>query len=182
MFEGEGFGGSDLGQLVPMVSALGYLLYARRKLEPSHQLRGTLAYLASATLLAAALLIHIPKYVVARARPYQVYGKAQLPYSQWYEINPERWGSRYSGSFPSGHVAATCMTLPLAIALAHSERRRTRMLGWALGLATTGFALAMAIARVMARKHWLADGLLIIPVSLLFYLAYYEWFHRPRSR
>ena len=182
MFEGEGFGGSDLGQLVPILSALGYLVYARRKLEPAHWLRGTLAYAASATLLATVLLIHLPKYTIARARPYQVYGKAQQPYSEWYQVRSERWGTRYSGSFTSGHVAATCMTFPLALVLAHSARRRTRMAGWMLGAGTLALALAMAIARVMARKHWLSDGLMIIPISAMFYLAYYEFFFGRRAR
>ncbi|HUV08129.1 MAG TPA: phosphatase PAP2 family protein [Spirochaetia bacterium] len=178
LFEGGGYGGVDTTSL--FVAAV-FFLYFYAWLKPGSQRlerwRPYLGFIMSTGFTCSFLMVHSLKWVVGRARPGLVFTKA-LAYSEWHEFGPRSVTEGIlGGSLPSGHTATVLCFLTLAyILLASPDRstlRRTAGLIW--GFISIAYCLLMALGRIMASAHWLADCMFSILVGWLILHILYFW-------
>jgi membrane-associated PAP2 superfamily phosphatase len=179
VFEGDAVGGSDLPIFALLIL---FVLYGRatsRRAPPGMPgYRSWLGFILVATLAAGLGAVHTLKWIVGRARPYEVVAGSHLPFTPWYLPGPHFITEGvYRGSFPSGHTAAAFAFIALAYALAGDPllRRRWRLAGWAIGGGALLFSAAMAVASAMARSHWLSDAVAVTGLVWMLVHALYFW-------
>jgi membrane-associated phospholipid phosphatase len=179
VFEGDAVGGSDLPIFALLIL---FALYAqatsRRGLARMAAYRPWLGFILVATLAAGLGAVHTLKWIVGRARPYEVVAGSHLPFTPWYAPGPHFITEGvYRGSFPSGHTAAAFAFIALAYALAGDPllSRRWRLAGWAAGAGALLFSAAMAVASAMARSHWLSDAVAVTGLVWMLVHALYFW-------
>lgn len=179
LFEGHLPGASDLPVLLILGMTVAYLLAQRPR--PSRRLaacRPALGFLITGALAAGLGVVHSLKWIMGRPRPWSVFGRGELPYTEWYEFGAHYiTDGIYRGSFPSGHAAAAFMFMALAYALAGDRRAPLgqRLAGGAVGLFALLLAGAMVVANAMSRSHWLSDGVAVIGLVWLTLHALYYW-------
>ncbi len=179
LFEGHLPGASDLPVLLILGMTVAYVLAQRpgasRRLAAW---RPALGFQVTAALAAGLGVVHSLKWVMGRPRPWSVFGRGELPYSEWYQFGAHYiTDGIYRGSFPSGHAAATFMFMVLAYALAGDRRAplRQRLAGMGVGLFALLLAGAMVVANAMSRSHWLSDGVAVVGLVWLTLHALYYW-------
>ena len=121
-----------------------------------HRLR--LEFLVVSSFCCSTLMVKSLKWIMARPRPKKFFWGTR-PFNEWYEIGPYFLDEGpYRASFPSGHTASaiTLMGLAYVLMYTYTDTRR-RSAGIVLMFTTLGFALAMALARVMSVAHWPTD-------------------------
>jgi len=130
--------------------------------------------------------VHSLKWVLGRARPWDVLDGGELPFTHWYEFGAHYvTDGVYRGSFPSGHVAAAFMLMAVAYALAADPllTRRWRVAGWILGAFVLAFAGAMGVANGMSRSHWVSDGLGSVALAWpVLHVLYFHVLRVPAQR
>jgi len=179
LFEGHLPGASDLPVLLILGMTVAYVLAQRP--TASRRLaawRPALGYLITGALAAGLGVVHSLKWVMGRPRPWSVFGRGELPYTEWYQFGAHYiTDGIYRGSFPSGHAAAAFMFMALAYALAGDRRAPLgqRLAGVAVGLFALLLAGAMLVANAMSRSHWLSDGVAVIGLVWLTLHALYFW-------
>ncbi|MFI5400049.1 MAG: phosphatase PAP2 family protein [SAR324 cluster bacterium] len=179
VFEGSALGASDL----PVFGLLAlFALYAqvtsRRAIPALLGFRSWLGFILVATLASGLGVVHTLKWIVGRARPYEVLGEGHLPFTPWYVPGPHFVTEGiYRGSFPSGHTAAAFAFIALAYALAGDPllTRRWRLSGWGVGAGALLFSVAMAIGSAMARSHWLSDAVAVTGLVWILVHVLYFW-------
>ncbi len=178
IFEGEGFGGSDIGVIFQIAALFVYLwiewLNKRQKLM---SLRPHFGLFVFTSLTAGLLLVHTTKFVLGRARPYMVDGTGRIPFTEWYEVGPLFFVGKWSaGSFPSGHTASIVLLLGVAYVILFRFGRETRRpLAYLIGTTILCFSVAMALARVISFQHWLSDTFASIFLGWLMIHISYFW-------
>ncbi len=173
--EGHAFGGGDIGNIFTIVIVLFYFASRTKRWEQRFaEWSNRLGFLVvSSSILALAL--HGIKVLVARPRPYLVVAGTQS-FSQWYQIGSLALAKgHYSGSFPSGHVGSVIALASVVFVL---EKRWQRVL---VGCLIVVFSIGMAVARSMAFKHWISDGLLFIPFAFVLFEFLNHYFFRNNS-
>ncbi len=186
LFEGERPGGGDpvILFLVGMVCA--YAL-SRRPSAPERiaAWRPALGFMLVGGILTAFVYVHMLKWLVARARPYLVFG-GQQAFSAWYEIGPHFVTEGiYRGSFPSGHTAQVFAMMVLAYALAGSPSasRGQKTAGWMVGAGVAGYTLAMGLARCMSGAHWVTDVVGAMAISwVTLHVLYFKALKVPQQQ
>jgi membrane-associated phospholipid phosphatase len=165
LFEGDLPGGSDPAIVFLLVALALYLVAGRRAVPEGLKVwRPMLTFVILAALAGALGQVHGLKWVIGRARPYEVWS-GDWPYTAWFEFGPHFVTEGiYYGSFPSGHTAAVlALLIPAYLLWFHPQPRWShRLSAVVLGLLVLGGAIAMGTARVMTAHHWLSDGLGII--------------------
>lgn len=179
LFEGEAPGGSDLPIFGTLALIYCYVRVTAARAKPEwSKVRPWLGFLVVSTLAAGLGAVHAVKWVVGRARPYDVLAGEHLPFTPWYAPGPHFITEGiYRGSFPSGHVAAAFMFIAVAYVLAGDPLLpvRWRLAGWALGALTLAYAAVMAVASSMARSHWLSDAVGVVGIVWLLVHVLYFW-------
>lgn len=173
LFEGEGFGLTDL----PILLCIACLLYIliRRKDSTSRTYIGSQFVLYS-ILLITATAIHSVKFFWGRARPYKVIEHG-IDFTPWYLPGPYQWWQdQFSGSFPSGHTASFLTWIALAYCV-RSQWLRRLCISLSLIL-----CLVMGISRSVLLQHWVTDWLMSIGIgwTIIHYLATQEWYLQSR--
>lgn len=179
VFEGDSLGGSDLPIFGLLILFALYAHATSRRAPPRLAgYRSWLGFILVATLAAGLGAVHTLKWIVGRARPYEVVAGSHLPFTPWYAPGPHFITEGvYRGSFPSGHTAAAFAFIALAYALAGDPLlpRRWRLAGWGVGAAALLFSAAMAVASAMARSHWLSDAVAVTGLVWMLVHALYFW-------
>jgi membrane-associated phospholipid phosphatase len=161
IYEGEGFGGSDFGVTIAIVSFLIWITRRRANTEPAFFSRKELKFLWLSSVLTAFVFVHSLKWVVSRSRPKWILN------ADWFARHMDASAMAWPGfmpfdgprglswnSFPSGHTASCAIMLSLA----YVYYRRHKGLGVGIGVFVAFFCGAMAVARSMAGMHWLSDS------------------------
>ncbi len=185
LLSGQNFGGADLPVFLAVFSAL---LYALSLFEPFGKFRSHswTAYLP-ALLVLTAVTTHALKISIGRARPYDVWsGKEE--YSEWFQFGSHWIGEGiFSGSFTSGHTAATITFLGMGCYLYNHEYVRKRLF-YHLGallfvILAFSYMVAMGISRSMLAYHWITDtsGSILIGIAWS-YLLYFHIFRIHEQR
>ena len=178
IFEGEGFGGSDIAIIFMAVAVILYILAWQK---PGHQRlqawRPHLGFIVGSGLVCSIYMVHSLKWVMGRARPRLVFKKG-LAFTEWFEFGPHYVTEGvYRGSFPSGHTASVLVLLTLAYILAAGQSRRhaQRAIGLMWGGVSIAYCLFMALGRTMALGHWLSDCLFSIFMGWALMHTLYYW-------
>jgi membrane-associated phospholipid phosphatase len=178
VFEGSAVGATDLPIFSLLILIVLYVWASRsRAKSQAVLLRPWLGFGLVSTLAAGLGAVHTLKWILGRARPYEVVAGDHLPFTPWYWPGPHFITEGiYRGSFPSGHTAAAFALIALAYALAGDPllSRGWRLTGWFVGAGSLLFSAAMTVASSMARSHWLSDavgatGFVWIVVHVLYY-------------
>jgi len=179
VFEGSALGASDLPIFALLVL---FALYAqvtsRRAIPALIPLRSWLGFILVATLASGLGVVHTLKWIVGRARPYEVLGDGRLPFTPWYVTGPHFVTEGiYRGSFPSGHTAAAFAFIALAYVLAGDPllTRGWRLAGWGVGAGALLFSAAMGIGSAMAGSHWLSDAVAVTGLVWILVHVLYFW-------
>jgi membrane-associated phospholipid phosphatase len=163
IFEGEAFGGSDIGILFAMVCFFAWLARRRGRMVLTWFSVPELKFIWLASLLTSIISVHSLKWIVSRARPKIIFTPDYLGMDPVAVLTPMRWpgfmsidgprGLTYN-SFPSGHTAACAILMTVSYVW---WRRKP---GFSLGFFVLVFlfCVLMAIARSMAGMHWLSDS------------------------
>jgi len=168
------------GDIIVFSMVLTLALYLKSNFKSEHMFwwrwRPSLGFAVFSALVTAVCFVHATKWAIGRARPKEVI-KHHLAYSDWFEFGPHYISEGvYRGSFPSGHTIAAFLIMILAYVLAGDSRhsRRTRLIGYAMGVVACLYSGSMAVARSMALSHWLSDGVLGMLVAwALIHICYY---------
>ena len=184
LFEGHLPGATDPAILFLLASLFFYFLsYTAKVNELLLKWRPFLGFFLVASMTGALGLVHGLKWIIGRARPYEVLDH-QWPYSEWYEFGPHYvLEGLYSGSFPSGHTAAVVIPILLSFIWLTDYEYKKVWLGWLWGVLFTLNGAAMAVGRVMNGSHWLTDSLgILVPLLLLCYWVYFDLLKIPQQR
>jgi membrane-associated phospholipid phosphatase len=187
VFEGNALGATDLPVFALLIIIIAYVRVSAGAAKPSFAAwRPWLGFALISTLAAGLGAVHTLKWVVGRARPYEVVAGHHLPYTPWYWPGPHFVTEGvYRGSFPSGHTAAAFAFIAMAYAMAGDPllSRGWRWAGWAVGAGALAFSAAMAVASAMARSHWLSDAIGVTGmVWILVHVLYYWGLRVPDQR
>ena len=177
LFEGSGFGGSDLGlffQISCSLYLIQFLAFKRSNCNRDLKIARFCAFVALSSLYYAVIFIHGLKFAVGRARPYLVFGEFPHWYSDWFEAGAlSILNGNFAGSFPSGHSASVSSFFALLfIVPTFSANRRnvlSRFYPCIMFLSCFMLWALMAIARVMGRDHWPTD---CVASALFVFLSY----------
>lgn len=159
MFEGEPFGGGDIGTLLLIGSTVLYLLAC---VFPSSRLRAWrpyLGFLMFTAVVGGILLVHGGKLTFGRVRPPELVERG-LSFTPWYVFGPFFvLAEKFNASFPSGHTATASLSLALVPVCWHSLRESHKRRAWTgfVLLLCGSYALTMAVSRVMAGNHYVTD-------------------------
>ncbi|MEE8397216.1 MAG: phosphatase PAP2 family protein [bacterium] len=187
VFGGQWPGASDLPFTIVLASFVLYFA-SRRRAAPAWLVRWrpALGYLFVSSIAMGLAFVHPVKWMVGRARPWDVLGRRFLPFSPWYALGPhfvlEASGR---GSFPSGHVATVVLPMALAYLLMFdpASPRRWRLAGVALAVFSLADGLAMTAANAISQAHWVSDGVGAIGFGWMLVHALYFWGLRvPQQR
>lgn len=162
-YEGDAFGGSDIGVTLGIICFFIWVLYKVSGKSSRFINHKELKYIWLSSLISGLVIVHSLKWFVSRARP-----KEALPNILSQEISLEQlanitwpgfmaWdGPRGPGwnSFPSGHTASCAIMLVFA----YIAWPRSRASSITLFMLIAGYCFLMAIARSMAGMHWLSDS------------------------
>ena len=186
LFEGDLPGFSDPSILFLLGSLLSYGFCASsRAPEPLKKYRPELGFIVLAALAGALGLVHSLKWVIGRARPYEVWSGEWL-YTPWFSFGPHFVTEGvYHGSFPSGHTAAvlTLLMIPYLLWWSPKPGRGKQALALLLGLLVLGAAGAMGVGRSMTAHHWLTDSLgMILPTWAMLHWVHQHLLKTPQQR
>lgn len=113
------------------------------------------------------------KYLVGRARPYEVFG-GNLEYSPWYQL-----GDHYShqqiifqGSFPSGHVMSIACLFGFSYLFTHHKGRAHQFLSH---LFVLSICCITVLGRSMHGAHWVTDGVASTLFAWIFTHIHFKW-------
>ncbi len=164
IFEGEAFGGSDIGIVFAVVCFFGWVARKRGKILLPFFSTSELRFIWLASLLTSIVSVHSLKWIVSRARPKIVFTPDHLGLDPIGFLSQLRWpgfmpidGPRglTFNSFPSGHTAA-CAIL---VTVSYVAWRRRPKFSAVFFLVVMLFCASMAIARSMAGMHWISDSI-----------------------
>jgi membrane-associated phospholipid phosphatase len=121
-------------------------------------MRARLEFIVVSSFCCSTLMVKTIKWVMARPRPKKIFWGTR-PFNEWYEVGPYFLDEgAYRASFPSGHTASAICLISLAYVLMYTgANNRVRMWGKILLFLVLGFAITMAVARVMTAAHWPTD-------------------------
>jgi len=121
-------------------------------------MRSRLEFIVVSSFCCTTLMVKTIKWVMARPRPKKIFWGTR-PFNEWYEIGPYFLDEgAYRASFPSGHTASAISLISLAYVMIYTgSDNRVRMCGKILLFLVLGFAITMAVARVMTAAHWPTD-------------------------
>lgn len=157
LFEGSPLGASDVPLLLQIAAFFAYLWTFRS--QASHSMkrwRPAWAYMWVTALVTAAG-VHLCKGLVARPRPYAVFG-GMAPFLSWFDVQSPQFFAFGKGSFPSGHTAMV-MTLWTTVLILRRQYPQRLLLRGAWALLCLVLAGAMAFSRVARGDHWPTDTL-----------------------
>ena len=183
-FEGDAAGLSDPGTCF-LLASLGLYLWSGRASAPQwlqHE-RPYLSFIVLSALAGALGLVHGLKWVIGRARPYEVW-QGDWPFTPWHSFGPHFVTEGiYSGSFPSGHTASVVTLLMLAYVLHSYPSLHRRRWAWLWGAVAMAMAMAMAVGRVMTASHWLTDCLgMILPTWMVLHWMFHRFLRTAEQR
>ena len=162
-----------------------YLGWRVSRLSFIKALRPQCGFVMTSAMISAVFLVHSLKWIVGRARPYEVLQESWA-YTDWFSFGPHFvTEGLYAGSFPSGHTAQAFILMTLAYVLAADplNHRSIRVAGWIWGVLALGLTCAMAAARIMSLNHWISDCLGSIMFGwLLMHLLYFHVLRIPEQR
>ena len=151
IYEGESFGGSDIGVTIAILSFFYWLRRRKNSSGVTEPSTPDLKFVWLSALTTSLLGVHTTKWLVSRARP-----KVFFSHEMFQSVTPEdiltmRWpgfmpfdGPRGLSwnSFPSGHTASCAIMLSISYILF----RRSKLKGITSGIIITIFCAAMAVA------------------------------------
>ena len=183
MFEGKLPGASDPPVLFLLAS---FILYFRSWSSQASQglirWRPFLGFIVTTALAGSLGAVHSLKWVIGRARPYEVWGQ-NWPFSEWYEFGPHFINEGiYRGSFPSGHSAVILSLLTLSYIWFNGggNRPRARSLAISWGVIVIILTVVMGIGRAISASHWLTDSLgMILPTWAVLHLLFFHLLKLP---
>ena len=160
IYEGEAFGGSDIGVSLAIISFLSWLWLVRSGKHSSFLAPQQLKFIWISGLSTALIAVHSLKWVVSRARPKIILRPdldlETLASMTWPGFMPWNGPRGLSwNSFPSGHTASCAIML----AFVYVAWPRSRIVGTFVFLAVAAYCGLMATARSMAGMHWLSDSI-----------------------
>ena len=150
VFEGSALGASDL-PIFGLLILIGMYVWAssRRASPMGVLLRPWLGFGMVATLAAGLGAVHTVKWIVGRARPYEVVAGEHLPFTPWYWPGPHFITEGvYRGSFPSGHTAVALLCL-----------FRARRLSAGLSMLYVPIVTGIIFSTVYLHYHYVVDVL-----------------------
>ncbi len=185
IFEGDAFGGSDVGILLMVIPSLGYFLsYPGSRFKSLQRWRPYLGFLLFSSLVTGLSIVQGVKWTIGRARPYLVVKKG-LPFTHWFEFGPLHVSDGvFFGSFPSGHTATVILMITFSYILIAdpSHSLRSRILSWFWGVLVLLYAGLMVIGRSMTLHHWLSDSVGIIFLDwIAIHLIFFTVLKIPRQ-
>ncbi len=164
IFEGEAFGGSDIGILFAIICFFAWIARRRGRMVFTTLSTSELKFIWFASLLTSIVSVHSLKWIVSRARPKFILTPDYLGADPMGFLTQLRWpgfmplngprGLTYN-SFPSGHTAACAILLTLSYVCWNQKPRYSVVFFWVVTL----FSAAMAVARSMAGMHWISDSI-----------------------
>ena len=163
MFDGSGFGGSDLGICLYLAALLAVIVTYRSRRPFFCEINLYSRFMLAMGLGIGIGLVHAVKLSWGRARPELVVDHF-APFSPWYKWGPFLAGrDLFSGSLPSGHTATMLAFVACGYLVWHrGPARLYHGLGGALiALGLLG-GVGMAISRAMLLQHWVTDGWIIL--------------------
>jgi membrane-associated PAP2 superfamily phosphatase len=168
-----------------LLASLGFYLWSGRASAPQwlqHE-RPYLSFIVLSALAGALGLVHGLKWVIGRARPYEVW-QSDWPFTPWHSFGPHFVTEGiYSGSFPSGHTASVVTLLMLAYVLHSYPSLHRRRWAWLWGAVAVAMAMAMAVGRVMTASHWLTDCLgMILPTWMVLHWMFHRFLRTAEQR
>ncbi len=184
-FEDKAVGLSDLASLFLLVS-LGLYAWSGRARAPAwlQRERPFLSFIVLAALAGGLGLVHGLKWMIGRARPYEVW-MGDWPFTEWHRFGPHFITEGvYFGSFPSGHTASVVTLIMIAYVLyAHPGLRRGQVWAWLWGAVAVALSVAMAVGRVMTASHWLTDCLgTILPIWAVMHWMFHRFLRTAEQR
>jgi membrane-associated phospholipid phosphatase len=186
VFEGRSMGANDPVIFYLMGAIFIYYMGWRSlKMNSIAALRPQCGFILISAVVNAVYLVHGLKWVVGRARPYEVL-QDHWPYSHWFSFGPHFvLDGLYPGSFPSGHTAQAFIFMTLAYALAADplSSKFTKSIGWFWGVFVLMLTCGMAAARSMSLSHWISDGIGSIMFGwVLMHLLFFYVLKVPEQR
>ena len=163
IYEGGGFGGSDVGVTLGILI---FLVWLARRGANSKKFFFTLQelkFIWMSSLFASVFFVHSFKWIFSRLRPKIFFAEASQWTTRGVELAALKWpgflpfdAPRGTGwnSFPSGHVASASILL----CYSYIFYRKNGYWGLAVGLLVFLYCVAMSLARSMGGMHWLSDG------------------------
>ena len=182
MFEGKLPGASDPAIIFLLASLVVYVrswsVHASQRLI---RWRPFLGFIVTTALAGSLGVVHSLKWVIGRARPYEVWGE-NWPFSEWYEFGPHFITEGiYRGSFPSGHSAVILSLLTLSYIWFNQNpgHSRLRIMAIIWGLIVILMTGLMGIGRAVSASHWLTDSLgMILPTWAVLHLIFFHLLKR----
>ena len=183
MFEGKLPGASDPAIIFLLASLVVYVrswsVHASQRLI---RWRPFLGFIVTTALAGSLGVVHSLKWVIGRARPYEVWGE-NWPFSEWYEFGPHFITEGiYRGSFTTGHSAVILSLLTLSYVWfnqnpGHSRMRIIAVIWGLMVILSTGL---MGIGRAVSASHWLTDSLgMILPTWAVLHLLFFHLLKVP---
>jgi membrane-associated phospholipid phosphatase len=164
IFEGEAFGGSDIGVLFAIICFFAWLARRRGKTILPWFSTLELRFIWLASLLTSIVSVHSLKWIISRARPKIIFTPEYLGIDPVGFLTRLRWpgfmpmdGPRglTFNSFPSGHTAACAILMTVSYVC----WRRKPGFSAAFFMIVMLFCVLMAVARSMAGMHWISDSI-----------------------
>ena len=183
IFEGGLPGASDPAIIFLLVSLWLYLKCWNRKAgQRLTRWRPFLGFIVTAALAGALGVVHSLKWVIGRARPYEVWNHS-WPYTEWFESGPHYITEGiYSGSFPSGHTAVVISLLTLSYSWygLQQDKPLARFGVVLFTLAVIAWGCLMGLGRVVSAHHWISDSLgMILPIWAVLHAIYFHLLKIP---